>query len=328
MKTYLPLAALLLAHSASLPAQPPLITSQLSAPAPPPADKIVATVDGKDITYGDLRSMLVMAPPAVQRDPQLALQQFFIMRYLASEGDKLKLAEQSPLKEEIEFQRINIVAGAMLNFQRETSAVAPGAVEAYYKANPEKYEQAKIKVIFVSFKPTVAGSASSTDDLARAAQDALAQAHSATDRSESQAKTLAGEIVTKARAGGEFLALVQQYSDDPTSKAAQGDFGVIKHDATSYSEDLKKAVFALQAGEVSDPVRQGTGFYIIRVEEKSPQTLEEVGPDILQNLRQQNLSDWFTALNKRFKPEIKDPAAFVQSGAAGGLGSPATAPKQ
>jgi hypothetical protein len=35
----------------------------------------------------------------------------------------------------------------------------------------------------------------------------------------------------------------------------------------------------------------------------------------LQTVRQEGLSSWFESLRKRFKPEIKDPAAFVQSGA-------------
>lgn len=344
MKTCFPLAALLAATlAATLSAQPPTITAQSPsltspiaspgnppagrppslAPAPPPADKVVATVDGKDITYGDLLQLLSIAPPNVARSPQLALQQYFIMRYLASEGEKLKLAERSPLKEELEFQRINMVAGAMLNLQRESYQIPPGAAEAYYKANLSKYEQAKIKVIFVAFKPAVAGSVSTTDDLARAAQSAVAQVHSGTDRSEAQARSLAAEIVAKARSGGDFAALVGQYSDDPVSKAAQGDFGTIKHDSTSYPEDLKRVVFALDTGQVSEPLRQGAGFYIIRVEDKSPQPLDEVSPDIFQNLRQQNLSEWFTAVNKRFKPEIKDPAAFVQSGASGTIVAPA-----
>ena len=331
MKTCLPLATLLLATlAATLSAQPPSIASALGA-APPPADKVVATVDGKDITFGELLTLLSMAPANLQRDPLLALQNVFMMRYLASEGDKLKLAEQSPLKEEIEFQRTNLVAGAMVTLQRETSTIAPGAVEAYYQANLNKYEQARIKAIFVAFKPAVAGSVTSTSDLARAAQNALAQAHSATDRSEAQAKILAEEVVKKARSGGDFLALVEQHSEDPASKASQGDLGVIKHDSTSYPDDLKKAVFALQTGQVSDPVRQATGFYVLRVEEKSVQPIQEVAPDIMQNLKTQNLNDWFSTLNKRFKPEIKDPSAFVRSGANGGLPiSPAApaAPKQ
>lgn len=312
MKAFLILAI----FATALMAQPPTIAGvQSPAGAPPPPDKVVATVDGHDVTYGEMRALLAMAPPNTTRDPQLALQNIFIMRYLASEGDKLKLAEQSPLKEEIEFQRMNIVAGAMLNRQRETSTIAPGAVEAYYKANSEKYQQAKIKIIYIAFKPQVTSTASKPEDLARAAQEALAQAHSGTGRSEAEAKALAQEIVKKARSGANFEALVEQYSEDPSSKAAHGDYGLVKHDSTAYPEDLKKAVFALESGKISDPVRLITGFYIVWVEEKSTQPFAEVGPEVLQALRQQNLDQWFKDLNKRFTPVIKDPAAFVRSAA-------------
>jgi peptidyl-prolyl cis-trans isomerase C len=305
-----------------------LMAQQSPPGAPPAADTIVATVDGHDVTYGELRSMLSMTPPAAARDPQLALQNYFIMKYLTAEGDKRKIAEQSPLKEELEFQRMNIVAGAMLNLQRETTGVPPGTIEAYYKANTSKYEQARIKVIYIAFKPGVSGTATTQDDIARAAQDALAQAHAGTERSEAQAKALAEEVVKKARGGEDFLALIGKYSEDPNSKAVNGDFGVIKHDSPSYPEDLKKAVFALDTGKISDPVRQPTGFYIVRMEEKTTQPLSEVGTDILQVLRQEALNQWFNDLNKRFKPQIKDPGAFVQSGATGNLQFPGQPPKQ
>ena len=255
-----------------------------------------------------------MSPPGLQQNPLLALQNAFMMKYLAAEGDKIKLGEQSPLKEELEFNRANIVAGAYFNLHREMSTIAPGAVEAYYNANPGKFLQAKVKAIYIAFKPSVSGTASTPEDLARAAQDALVQAHSATSRTEAQAKTLAEEIAKKARGGAEFSALVDQYSEDPGSKAAHGDLGVIKHDSTAFPEDLKKAVFALDKGKVSDPVRQPTGFYVVLVEEKSTQPLSEVSLEVLQAVKQQTQSDWFEELNKRFKPQVKDPAAFVVVG--------------
>ena len=296
-------------------AQPPTITSPASPlGAAPSPDKVVATVDGHDITFAELRTLLTVAPAALAQNPQYAVQQVFMMRYLSGEAEKLKLGDQNPWKEQIEFARMNILAGAMLNTQRESAPVPDGALQAYYNANLSKYQQAKIKVIYIAFKPGVTSTANTPEDLARAAQEALAQAHSSTDRSETQARALAEEVAKKAHAGGDFAALVEQYSEDPASKAAHGDFGVIKRDSTLYPEDLRKAVFALDPGKVSDPVRQPTGFYIIRMEEKSTQPLAEVGTEILQTVRQERLNEWFQDLSKRFKPEIKDPAAFVQSG--------------
>lgn len=292
----------------------PTINGPAAPLAPPSMDKVVASVDGHDVSYGQLLAMLAMAPPALQQEPQLALQNIFMMRYLAEEGDKLHLAEQSPLKEQIEFQRQNLVAEAMLNRQRETSMVPPAALEAYYKANPGKYQQAKVRGVHVAFKPGATGTGTSNEELARAAQEALAQVHAGTNRTEAQAKALAEEIAQKARSGADFGALVEQYSEDPMTKPEHGEFPLIKQNSAAFSEDFKKVVFALEKGQVSDPVRQVAGFYVVQMMEKSTQPLSEVGPDVLQVLKQEALSQWFQDLNKRFKPEIKDPAAFVRSG--------------
>src|SRR5579872_3671991 len=100
--------------AASLAAQP-LATPPSVFGAAPPLEKVVATVDGHDVTYGELMSILALSPPNAQRDPLLALQNNYIMKYLAAEGEKIKIGEQSPLKEELEFTRMNIIAGAVLN---------------------------------------------------------------------------------------------------------------------------------------------------------------------------------------------------------------------
>src|SRR5258708_6195828 len=83
-------------------AQPPLLTPL----APPSADTVVATVDGNKVTVGDVSKWLEVLPQtfavALKQNPQAAIQQYYILRYLAAEGKKLKLEEQSPLKEQLE----------------------------------------------------------------------------------------------------------------------------------------------------------------------------------------------------------------------------------
>ena len=80
--------------------------------------------------------------------------------------------------------------------------------------------------------------------------------------------------MTQLRGGADFAKLAEQYSEDPASKAAGGDFGVIKA-SSEYPAELKSAVFALKPGEVG-ALRQPTAYYIIRVEEKGPQPVNEV----------------------------------------------------
>jgi len=280
-------------------------------------ETVVAKVDGKDVTAGEIQQALATLPPQFtqlfNQNPKTAVQQMFLMRYLASEGEKLKLAEQSPLKEQLESQRENAVAGARLSYESDHYQVPQEAISDYYKRNQAKYQQARIKVISIAFKPTIAGSGTtpnvaSLDDVAR--QD-LAAAHSAEQRSEAEARQRADEVVKKVRAGEDFAKLVAEYSDDATSKAAGGDFPAVKP-SSSYPEEVKKAVFALNPGQVTEPLRQVSAFYVIRVEDKSTQPMNEVLDAITQEIRQAHVNEWFQSLTKRFEPTVESVEFFTQ----------------
>ena len=283
-----------------------------------PPDAVVAKVDGKDVTAADIRKIFDNAPPQLLQvfhtNPQVAIQDVYVIQYLGAEAEKLKLAEQDPWKSQIENARMNILFNAMVSHERDYYMVTPDETEAYYKANVSKYQQAKIKAIYVGFKPG-APTGTSPDDVKAAALAALAAAHDPKQRAEIDAKALAAEIVKKARDGADFVKLVEQYSEDATSKAAGGDFGTVKADS-SFPEDIKKAVAGLKPGEVSDPVRQANAFYVIRVEEKSAQSINEARDSIIQTIRQEHLGKYLAELRARFAPKIEKPEFFLQLNAA------------
>lgn len=111
------------------------------------------------------------------------------------------------------------------------------------------------------------------------------------------------------RDGADFAKLAQQYSEDPTSKAAGGDFPVIKT-ASDYPAELKNAVFALKPGEISEPIRQPSAFYIVRLEEKGPQPVGELGEAIVTALRNEHMNQWMKEQNASHQAVIKDPDFF------------------
>jgi parvulin-like peptidyl-prolyl isomerase len=297
------------------------LCSALFAQLPPVAtvapETVVAKVDGKDVTAAEVQAALVTMPPQFvqlfNQNPKAAVQQMFLMRYLAEEGEKLKLAEQSPLKEQLQMQRANAVAGARLNYESDHYQVPQEAISKYYKSNQAKYQQARIKVISIAFKPTLAGSGTtpSTGSLDDVAKQALAAAHSSEQRSEAEARQRADEVVKKLRAGEDFAKLVAEYSDDAISKAAGGDFPPVKP-SSSYPDEVKKAVFALDPGQITDPIRQVSAFYVIRVEDKSTQPVNEVLDPISQEIRQAHVTEWFQNLTKRFEPTVENVEFFTQ----------------
>ena len=294
-----------------------LCSAQLPPTPTVAPETVVAKVDGKDVTAGEIQQALVSMPPQFMQlfnqNPKTAVQQMFLMRYLAREGEKLKLAEQSPLKEQLEMQRENAVAGARLSYESDHYQVPQEAINDYYKRNQAKYQQARIKVISIAFKPTLAGAgttpnSASLDDVAK---DALAAAHSSEQRSEAEAHKRADEVVQKLRAGEDLAKLVAEYSDDATSKAAGGDFPPVKP-ASSYPDEVKKAVFALNPGQITEPLRQVSAFYVIRVEDKSTQPMSEVLDSITQEIRQAHVNEWFQNLTKRFEPTVESVEFFTQ----------------
>ena len=291
---------------------------------------VIATVAGLSVTLEDFRKMLEDAPPQilqyVKNDPRGFIQQMFLFRYLAAEGNKAKLAERSPMKEQLQAQRDWAVANAMVSEEQNQFSVTGEQLDAFYKANQARWAQAKIKAILIGFKPSAAAASAKPEDVQRAAQDAFTSAHPLNERSEQEAKDMAVSLVKQLRAGADFGELVKKYSDDPTSKDLGGEFGTVK--ATGpFSDDVKKAVLPLKAGEVTEPIRQPNGFYVIRVEEKTVQPLNDVRENIIQEMRQTHRDTWLKDLNSRFQPAVQKPEFFLQPDRYVAQPPPAASPK-
>ena len=295
---------------------PMLAPAQVVPTAEVPAEAVVATIDGKNVTAGELRSAVANMPieftQLYRQNPQMAIQQMFIMNYLAGEAEKAKLGEQSPLKEQLALMRANVLASAMLSWENNHFPVTDEMAKEYYDKNKAKYQQAKIKVIMVGFRPAATGTSGSLEDIARAASEAAA---GKVQRSEAEARTLAEDIVKQLRGGADFAQLVARYSDDPTSKAAGGDFGVVSA-SSAYSDDIKNAVLPLKPGEVANPIRQAAGFYVIRVEDRTGQSFESAVEPIRLELRQAHVNEWFSGIRDRFVLKVENPRFFMQPGTA------------
>jgi parvulin-like peptidyl-prolyl isomerase len=289
--------------------------------------KVVATVAGKDVTAAEIQKMLATFDAQMvqtfQRSPQDIVSRYFLILHLAEEAEKAKLIEKSPYKEQFEALRLQLLSNARVNEENNTFPVTPEAIEAYYKEHSAQYEQAKIKVIYISYGGPVVPTGTDRAALEAAAKGALAAAHA--KRSEAEARTLAEDIVKQLRGGADFAKLVEQYSEDPASKAAHGDFGVIRS-VGEYPAELKSVVFGLKPGEISEPFRQPAGFYVIRLDEKGTQPVEEVREPIVQVLRNEHMNQWMKEQSAAHQAVIKDPDFFKNAVPAPLLGVPSAAP--
>ena len=294
----------------------PLVAQTLPT-SPVPDDTVVATVDGKDVTAGEIRQRMAFMPnefiQLFQQNPGYAVQQLFMLRYLSDEAEKAKLGEQSPLKEQLAFMRANSMASAMISHEHNFYPVSNQQLKEFYDKNQARYQQAKIKVISITFKPAepIVGTVPSDKSLEDVARAISQGGSSQTQRTEADARKLAEDLVKQIRGGADFAKLVSEYSEDSTSKAAGGDFGVVNINS-SYSADVKKAVLSLKPGEVTDPLQQPNAFYIIRVEEKTIQPMSEVTTSIGEEIRGAHLNQWLADVSKRFEPTVKSVEFFTQ----------------
>ena len=107
---------------------------------------------------------------------------------------------------------------------------------------------------------------------------------------EEEALAKAKEIHAKVTApGADFAKIAEEYSDGP-SKAKGGDIGIFTPDRMA--EEFSAAAFALEPGQISEPVKTKFGYHIIKVSGKWPAgdlPQEALEDDIKERLRQRKL---------------------------------------
>ena len=111
----------------------------------------------------------------------------------------------------------------------------------------------------------------------------------------------AAEAVEQAReakkrldAGEDFAALAQELSADPGTVKKGGDLGFIEEG--SFDPTFEQALFALQEGEVSDPVRSEFGVHLIKLTDlQSPEvpTLAEMRPTLAEEQKKEQVERRF-----------------------------------
>ena len=115
----------------------------------------------------------------------------------------------------------------------------------------------------------------------------------------------AESIVAEARGGADFAELARQYSEDEGTKQLGGDLGEIA--PGQMVPEFEGAAFALDQGEISDPVSSMFGVHIINATEKTggtSQPLTEVRDSIVDLLKQESAEARASALAQAMAAEI------------------------
>jgi peptidyl-prolyl cis-trans isomerase C len=281
-----PLRTSLMALSVALPAMAagfaiaqtgsPAPTAPAAAPAEP--TRVVARVDGVDITEGDLA--LAGADAALQVPGVAdAQKRDLLIGYLVDLKIGARAAEAAKVGDGADFARKMAYARdkALLDeyLDRESrKAVTPEAARKLYDETvkalaPE--EEVRARHILVE-----------TEDDAKTAH-------------------------ARVKGGEDFAKVAAELSKDPGSKGEGGDLGFFARDRMV--EAFAEAAFKLAPGEVSDPVKTQFGFHVIKVEEKRTKplpTFDETKEQIDTYLGRKAQQDLILSLRQKAKVERLD----------------------
>lgn len=262
-----------------------------------PDEAVVCTFDdGVAFTMGEFRRVYGALPPDMQqmalRNRAEWLHEYSLMRKLTRMAEESKLDQTSPYKEALTYSRLAVLSQAQMMEMNNSSTVQPAEIVKDYDTQKEKYKQARVKAIYISF----GGSAG--------------KGKKAVTEEEAAAK--AAKLTAAARGGGDFGKLVKENSEDETSKAKDGDFGTFRV-SDNIPDAIRAAVFALKQGEVSDPVRQPNGFYVFRSEEVTYRPLSQVRDEIFMALKTQHFHEAMDRINSEAEVKGINPA-FLSGG--------------
>jgi peptidyl-prolyl cis-trans isomerase C len=270
--------ALPIMAGAALAQTPPApATSPAAVPAVDPA-KVIARVNGVDITEGDLALaaedpalQMPNVPEAQKRD--LLTGYMIDLKLGAKAAEAAKVGSGAEFTRKLAYNRDKTLLDEYLD-QEAKKAVTPEAARKLYdetvKSVPTEQE-VRARHILVE----------NEDD--------------------------AKKIATRVKGGEDFAKVAGEVSKDPGSKTDGGDLGFFTKDRMV--EPFAETAFKLEPGQISDPVKSQFGWHVIKVEEKRAKpapTFDETKDQVETYLARKAQQDLIMGLRKNAKIERLD----------------------
>ena len=285
-----------------------LVSCNRSAPA-----NVAATVNSKSITYADLDKQVASqfsTSPERSSDDQANIQKLEVLRSLIDSEIMLQRAERqslmapdtevdakynelkAPYTQE-EFQR-QLLARKMtvedlkaqlrrdLSIQRlfnkeitSQITISEKDIAEFYNANKPSFNLAEPQVHMSQILVTPG-----LDNVRNLKGDDA--------QDEASARKKIEGIMQRLRGGEDFAAIAQNYSEDPNSSQNGGDMGYIPESSLEKANaDLRKAVMAMQPGQITGIIHTSEGYRILKVISKEPAGQRELtDPKVQQTIRE------------------------------------------
>jgi flavodoxin len=266
--------------------------------------RVVAVIDGKQITAADAMELLKAFPPEQRKQYESNLpnlvQQIYMREQLADAAKKLNLEQQAPWKDQIELSRANILAQAYLNHLQDTASKQPLAdPQQFYNSHPGDFDSVKLSGIFVSYNPP----------------GTPASAVPGGGRTESEGLQKVNDLEKKLKAGEDFVKLARAESDNQGSAAKGGELGTYTTGDPNIPPDIKTAILKLQPGQFSEPVKIPNGYLIVKLDSRTQQSFTDARAGIVKRLQEEKTKEAVKATVDKYKIEVQDPDFFNGAGA-------------
>jgi len=107
-------------------------------------------------------------------------------------------------------------------------------------------------------------------------------------QNDEQARRKMQNIEQRLRSGEDFSMLAQNYSEDPGSSANGGDLGFVAESSLAKaSADLRRLIGEMKPGQVSNIIKTGEGYRILKLLSKEPSGQRELtDPRVQQTIRE------------------------------------------
>ncbi len=261
-------------------AQDTPVTPAEAAPAPAP-DTVVATVGEETITEADiafaaedLQQELSQMPPEERRAFLVTV--LIDMKVMAKAAREQQMDQTETFRRRLQYLEERALRRAYFA-DKIAAGVTPEAVQAAYDAfvaGFQPQEEVHARHILVATR-----------------QDAEA-------------------IKAELAAGKPFELLAMEKSTDPSGAQNGGDLGFFSRGMMV--KPFEDAAFALtEPGQLSEPIESQFGWHIIKLEEKrqsQPPSLEEVGPQLQQQVMFKAFEDSVGTLKQGLAIDIPDAA--------------------
>jgi peptidyl-prolyl cis-trans isomerase C len=275
-----PLAVLLCAQTPPKPAPaPPKLATPApapQAPAEPPAlapNTVVLTVGDQNVTKAEFEAILEGLPEQTRKSavgPGLRkmAEDLANLKALSHEARRRKLDQSTSVRQMMEIQQDQVLANTLVKQLQANMKTDDASVKAWYDAHKTDYEQVKASHILIRYKGSPVPLKEGQRELTEA--EALAKAQ---------------DIRKRLLAGEDFAKVAKAESDDTGSGANGGSLGTFTRGRMVPA--FEQAAFSLPVGQLGEPVKTQFGYHIIKVEEHSAKTLDEVRPQIEQQMKPQ-----------------------------------------